>query len=289
MTFKVLYNGEKFNLPNSMRVLSEYQDDSMKCESIPTLSHLKLIRISTKKNPDLNYKLFVGVMLTKYDTIIIIYGEYFENRPYQCGLFHYIEVPKSEMIEFDEQPSNFILDVGDNSCAILFKRGAIVIGITPDFYGHLDDFEVDKHNELEYRKSYLSIHQIDFIPKVVQILFDYLRSIDKKMTLSVEKYDNVCCDDVCCDDDCCNDYCDIILGFPFVYRDSSGEIQSETTDKITIRVLDGKIEIFYEMNGITACHVVDSAFSDLHKIQTHEENDILYLKITYDRFPEEDD
>jgi hypothetical protein len=49
MTFKVLYNGEKYNLPNSMQVLSEYQDDSMKCESIPTLSHLKLIQISTKK------------------------------------------------------------------------------------------------------------------------------------------------------------------------------------------------------------------------------------------------
>jgi hypothetical protein len=274
MTFKVLYNGEKYELQYSMRVLSEYQDDSMKCESIPTLSHLKLIRISTKKNPDLNYKLFVGVMPTKYNTIIIIYGEYFENRPYQCGLFHYIEVPKSEMIEFDEQPSNFILDVGDNSCAILFKRGAIVIGITPDFYGHLDDFEVDKRDELEYREPYLSIHHIYFIRKITELLFDGPPSIDKKMTLSVEKYE---------------DHCEICLCFPFVCRDSSGEIQSETTDKITICISDEEIEIFYVMNRITACHVVDSAFSDLHKIQTREENDILYLKITYDRFPEEDD
>jgi hypothetical protein len=269
MTYTVLYEKKTYELPYSMRVLSEYQD-----ESIPMLSHLELIRISTKKNPDLNYKLFVGVMPTKYDTIIIIYGEYFENRPYQYGLFHYMEAPKSEMIEFDEQPSNFIFDVGGNSCAILFKRGAIVIGITPDFYGYLEDFWVDKCDELEYRKPYLSIHHIDFIRKITELLFDGPPSIDKKMTLSVEKDD---------------DHCQICLSFPFVCRDSSGEIQSETTDKITICVSDEGIEIFYVMNRITACLVVDSAFSDLHTIHTHEENDILYIKIPYNRFPEEDD
>jgi hypothetical protein len=178
------------------------------------------------------------------------------------------------MIDFDEQSSNFILDVGNNSCAILFKRGLIVISITPDFYIYLDEFKVDKHNELEYSKPYLSIQPIDFIKKITDFLFDGPPSIDKKMTLSVEKYE---------------DYCEICLCFPFVCRDSSGEIQSETTDKITICISDEEIEIFYVMNRITACHVVDSAFSDLHKIQTREENDILYLKITYDRFPEEDD
>jgi len=269
MTYTVLYETKKYELPISMRVLSEYQD-----ESIPMLSYLEFIRISTKKNPDLNYKLFVGVMPTKYDIIIIIYGEYFENRPYQCGLFHYMEVPKSEMIEFDEQPSNFIFDVGGNSCAILFKIGAIVIGITPDFYGHLEYFCVDKSNELEYDKPYLSIHQIDFIRKITELLFDSPPSIDKKMSLSVEKDD---------------DHCEICLSFPFVCRDSSGEIQSETTDEITICVSDEGIEIFYVMNRINACHVVDSAFSDLHKIHIHEEKNILYIKITYDRFPQEDD
>ena len=273
MAVTVFYKEELYDLPESLRDLCEYQNGE--CTYIPpTLSHLKLIQISTEENPDLRYKLFVGVMPTKYDTIIIIYGEYFENHPYQYGLFHYIEVPKSELFEFDEQSSNFILDVENNSCAILLKREVIVIGITPDFYGHLENYEFDKCNELEYLKPYLSILRIDFIQKITELLFVGPPSIDKKMTLSVKKCDGIC---------------EICLCFPFVCCDSSDKIQSETTHKIFIDVSHCEIEILYVMNRITARHVVDSDFMDSHNTRTHEENDILYLKITYDRFPEEDD
>lgn len=277
MTFRVFYNGEQYELPDSMRCLNK--DDSMKTFDL-TLSHLEIVDISTDENPFLRYKLFVGVMPTTGTTRIIIYGEYFGNNPYEYGSFHYIEVSESEMIEFDEKPSIFILDVENNSCAIILNEEVIVIGITADFKEYLEFNEVDEWDECEYCKPYLSIKRIDFIRSITDFPFDR-SSIDSRssfnehMTTRVEKDDDVC---------------KIILCFTCVCR-SSKKIHSETINEITISFSNEQIRITYAMNTTTyERYMLDgTGYNDFPTIRTDERNAKFYRETTYILFPKEDD
>lgn len=276
MTVSVIYNEEQYELPDSMGCLNEYQDDAgwhLK------LSHLKFVNISTDENPYLRYKLFVGVMPTTGNTRIIIYGEYFDGRPYSYGLFHYMEVDESEFIEFNDQPSKFILDVGNNSCTIVLKSELIVIGITPDFQDFLHEdentIEVD-----EYEEDYLFIKRIDFIRDITNLTFDRSSidgrpSFDECMTSRVEKDGGGC---------------KIVLHFTCVCR-SSKKIHSETTNEITISFSNEQIRITYAMNTTTyERYMLDATgYNDFPTILTDERNAEFYREITYDRFPEEDD
>lgn len=279
MTVPVFYNKQQYELPDSMRSLNEYQDDSMKERFYGRwhlkLSHLKIVDISTEENPYLSYKIFVGVMPTTRNTRIIIYGEYFENRPYEYGSFHYIEVDESKFIKFDDQSSKFILDVGNNSCAILLKSEIIVIGITPEFqdFLHEDENTIDVD---EYDEDYLSIKRIDFIHDITDLLFDDrpFQLSDEHMTSRVEK----------------NDGCKIELCFTCVCSYSK-KIHSETTNNITIYISNEQIRISHDMKTTTYERYIVGAtgYNDRPTILTDERNATFHREITYDRFPEEDD
>jgi len=280
MTFRVFYNGEQYELPDSMRCLNEYQDDSMKTFDgkwtyILTLSYLEFVDISTDKNRFLRYKLFVGVMPITGNTRIIIYGEYFWNRPYEYGSFHYIEVDESEMIKFDDQPSIFILDVGNNSCAIILKEEVIVICITADFKEYLEFDEVDEWDECEYCESYLSIKRINFIRGITDFPFDRSSidgrpSFDERMTSRVEKNDGGCKIELC-----------------FTCVCSS----SKTMNEISISFSNEQIRITYAMNTTTyERYMLDgTGYNDFPTILTDERNVKFDREIRYDLFPEEDD
>ncbi len=280
MAFRVFYSGEQYELPDSMRCLNEYQDDSMKIFDgkwtyILTLSYLEFVDISTEKNRFLRYKLFVGVMPISGNTRIIIYGEYFGNRPYEYGSFHYIEVDESEMIKFDDQPSIFILDVGNNSFAIILNEEVIVICITTDFKKYLEFNEVDEWDECEYCEPYLSIKRIDFIRSITDFPFDRSLidgspSFDERMTSRVEKNDGGCKIELC---------------FTCVCR------SSETTNEITISFSNEQIRITYAMNTTTyERYMLDgTGYNDFPTIRTDERNVKFDREIRYDLFPEEDD
>lgn len=277
MSVSVYDSGKEYELPESMRFLREYQDDSMKTFDgkwtyVPTLSHLKIVDISSGYDSCWKYKIFVGAMPTKHNTIIIIYGEYYEWSslcPYHYGSFHHIEVPESEMID--------LLDIGNNTCAILLKGELIVIGITPEFKEYIED-EID--DDGEYDEPYLSILRVDLIRKITDFPFDRSSidgrpSFDKSMTSRLEKKD---------------DGCEIVLCFTCVCS-SSNEIHSETTNEITISFSNEQIRISYEMNTTTyERNILDGTeYNDFPTIRTNEKNDSFYREITYDLFPEEDD
>ena len=278
MTVSVFYNGEQYELPESMRFLCEYQDSSMKTFDgkwtyILTLSHLKIVDVLSGYDSCWKYKIFVGTIPTKHNTIIIIYGEYYEwssLRPYLYDSFHHIEVPESEMID--------LLDIGNNSCAILLKGEVIVIGITPEFKEYIED-EID--DDGEYDEPYLSILRIEFSRKITDFPFDRSSidgrpSFDKSITLRDEKNDD--------------GGCEIVLCFTCVCS-YSNEIHSETTNEITISFSNEQIRISYEMNTTTyERNVLDGTeYNDFPTIRTNEKNDSFYREITYDLFPEEDD
>jgi len=278
MTVSVFYNKEQYELPNSMECLKKYQTDSMKtfhAELHLKLSHLEIVDISTEENPYLSYKIFVGVMPTTRNTRIIIYGEYFENRPYEYGSFNYIEVDESKFIEFDDQSSKFILDVGNNSCAILLNSELILIGITPEFqdFLHEDENIIDVD---EYNEDYLFIKRIDFICDITDLSFDdnSFQLSDEHMTSRVEK----------------DDGCKIELCFTCVCHYSKKKY-TETTNKITISFSNEQIRISYVMKTTTYEHfIVDgTGYHDRPKKQTDERNATFHREITYDRFPEEGD
>ena len=284
MTVSVFYNGKEYILPESIERFDEYQDDSMKTYDEGwtyrlTLSHLKIVDISTDENPYLRYKLFVGIMPTNRDTKIIIYGEYFIDRPYRHGSFHYIEVPESEMIDFDRINSKFILDIGNNSCAILLKDEVIVIGITTDFQEYLEPEEVDDYDEDIYGEPYLSIIRINLVRDITDFPFDRSSvdgrlSVDKRITSNVEKDDS--CYEVC--------FC-----FTCVCS-SSDKIHSKTKNEITITLSDEQIRIRYDMDTTTYDHymLAGTEYNDFPTMRTHQKNDCFHDEITYERFPEED-
>lgn len=101
MSFTVFYNGKEYKLPESMRCLSEYQDDSIKSHGMPTLSQVKIVEMLIHgEECGLPYKTFIGVMPTNRNLKIIIVGEYFLSYPSDYGSFRHIEVPNSEMTNF---------------------------------------------------------------------------------------------------------------------------------------------------------------------------------------------
>lgn len=291
-TVSIGFDGNQYELPNSMSHFNEYQDSSMKTfnrsgPDILTLSHLKIVDISTDENPYLRYKLFVGIMPTirRRGTRIIIFGEYFINRPYRYNSFNYIEVPESEIIDL----YNPILDIGNNLCAILLKKELIVIGITPDFQEYLEPEEVDDWDESEYGKPYLSVTRFNFIYDITDFPFDRSSidghplidghpSFEEDMTSSFEN-----------DDD---GGCKINLYFTKVCRvrfRSSIEIHSKTENQITIYISNKEIRIEYIRDTTTYDrYIVDGEYNDFPRIRTDEESDYFSREITYPRFLKEE-
>lgn len=269
------YNNQKYKLPHSMCHLLEHQTESLRTvyqnEELITLSHLEIIAASTELFEFTNYYLFIGVADTGDDTIMIIYGEYADRRdfgPFEHGSFNYIQVCKSEMIEFGDQPSNFILQVGKNLCAIVLKSELIVIGITPEFLQNLDDPDDD-----DYVEPFLFINRIKYERKITDFPFDS-PSFDEEMTSSVKK-----------DDDC---GCEIGLRFTCVCR-SSEIIHSETMNRITISFSDKQIRITYDMNTTTYVHYVSGGeYNDEPTMSTHERHNVFNRETTIILFPEED-
>jgi hypothetical protein len=209
---------------------------------------------------------------------MIIYGEYSYRRdfgPFEHCSFNYIQVCKSEMIEFGDQPSNefgdqpsnFILQVGKNLCAIVLKSELIVIGIKPEFLQNLDDPDDD-----DYVEPFLFITHIKYERKIIDFPFDS-PSFDEEMTSSVKK-----------DDD---GGCEIGLRFTCVCRDSSTEeIHSETMNEITIDFTNGQIRITYDMKTTAYVHYVSG---DEPTMSTDERDHVFKHETTIDLFPEEDE
>jgi len=265
------YNNQKYELPHSMRHLLEYQMESLRTvyrnEELITLSHLEIIAASTERFEFTNYYLFIGIADTGDGTIMIIYGEYSDRRgfgPFEHGSFNYIQVCKSEMIEFGDQPSNFILQVGKNLCAIVLKSELIVIGIKPEFLENLDDPDDD-----DYDEPFLFITHIKYERKIIDFPFDS-PSFDEKMTSSVKKDDDGVCE----------------IGLCFTCVCSS----SETMNRITISFSDEQIRITYDMNTTTyERYVSGGEYNDEPTISTQERHNLFNRETTIILFPEGDD
>lgn len=271
------YNNQKYELPHSMCHLLEHQTESLRTvylnEELITLSHLEIIAASTELFEFTNYYLFIGVADTGDDTIIIIYGEYADRRdfgPFEHGSFNYIQVCKSEMIEFGDQPSNFILQVGKNLCAIVLKSELIVIGITPDFLQNLDD-----PNDDDYDEPFLFINRIKYERKITD--FPLVRSsicgpvsFDEIITSGVKKND---------------DGCEIVLYFTWVCSNSW-----ETTNEITIYFSDEQIKISYDMKTTTyEQYVSNGEYNDVPTMSTDKRHNVFNRETIIDLFPEEED
>jgi hypothetical protein len=274
MTVSVFYKGKPYELPESMRCLGEHQDDSMKTDDdgiyidALQLSHLEFINVSNGQGHSTNYSLFVGVADTVRDSIIIIYGEYdssYDFGPYKHGSFNYIEVPKSEMIEFDDQPSKFILQVGKHLCAIVLKSELIVIGITQDFLEDLDEPLFDD----DYDEPFSFFKRIEYERKITD--FPFVRSsIGGRLTSGVEKKD---------------DGCEIVLCFDWVCRNSL-----ETMNEITISFLDEQIKISYDMKTTTyEQYVSGGEYNDDPTMSTDKREIVFNRETIIDLFSEEED
>jgi hypothetical protein len=280
-------NGDRngYNLPNSIRWLTDCQDSSMKYNGSPTLSHVKIVEILIHgEEYRLPYKLFIGVMPTNRDSKIIIVGEYLVDDPYEYGSFCHIEVPNSEMFDFvcdsDREPFD-ILHLENNTYAILLKTGIIIIGITPAFQKYLDEnLQFDDGN---YNNSYLYVERFNFVRDITDSPFNRssidccdLR-FDETMNSSLEKNDGgsrisldftrTC---MCSDDDCLTN------------------LHWKTENHIWIDISNEKIRIQYTRCTTTYdSYILDGHFNDHPRIQTDEKDDNFRHKITYDRFPED--
>ena len=291
MVYTVFYKEESYQLPESMRCLGEYQDDSMKYRGNLTLSHVKIVEILIRgEECGLPYKLFIGVMPTNRNSKIIIVGEYFLSYPSDYGSFRHIEVPNSEMTNLVCDPDSDeefldvnIFDLESNMCAILLKKEVIIIGITPAFQNYLDENgELDEGN---YDNSYLFMRSFSFGRDMTESPFDMssipCRSLtfDEEMTSRAEK-----------NDDCSR----ISLDFTHTCRCSNGSCRTrlhwKTENSLWIDISNEEIRIHYTRCSTTYDRrVIDGHFNDRPTIRTEEEDDDFHYEITYDRFPEEDD
>ena len=195
-----------------------------------------------------------------------------------------MEVDESKFIELNDQPSKFILDVGNNSCTIVLKGELIVIGITPDFQDFLQEETIDLG---EYNADYLSsierifIKRINFIRDITDLSFYYDSSdhlfqlSDEHTTSRVEKNDGGCKIDLC---------------FTCVCHYSKKKY-TETTNKITIYISNEQIRICHEMKTTTYEHsfVGVTGYNDFPTKQTDKKNATFYHGTTIDLFSEEDD
>jgi hypothetical protein len=280
MTFSIFYNGKEYELPESMRFLSEYQDDSMKIYGFLTLSHVKIVEILIRgEEYGLPYKLFIGVMPTNRNSKMIIFGEYFRDSPYEYGSFRHIEVPNSEMIDFVCDSESFdidILDLKNNTYAILLKTGVIIIGITPAFQKYLDENGDD--DDGYYDNSYLYVECFNFVRDITYSPFNrssidcYDLIFDEEMTSRSEKNDGgsrICLDFTrtcrCSDDDCLT------------------KLHWKTENSIWIDISNEEIGIEYTRNTTTYDrYIVDGTeYNDFPTIQTDEKDDNFHHEITY--------
>jgi hypothetical protein len=300
MTFFVYDRKSRYELPESMMWLNDYQDSSMKVRGDLTLSHVKIVEMLIRgEEYRLPYKLFIGVMPTNRNSKIIIIGEYFLDHPSDYGSFRDIEVPNSEMINFicdsdsdsDSADSDSgleyfnieILELENNTYAILLKTGVIIIGITPTFQEYLEEnLQID---DGDYNDSYLCVERFNFVRDITDSPFDrssidcnHLR-FDETMTSSFEKNDGVsriCLDFTricrCSDDDC------------------RTKLHWKTGNHIWIDISNGEIKIVYSRNTTTYDrYISDGHFNDRPTMRTEEKDDNFHHNIRYKLFQKEDD
>ena len=275
-------DNHEYKLPNSMRFLNEHH--SMKYRGSPILSQVKIFgMLIDGEEYTFPYKIFIGVMRTNRESNIIIFGEYYLNNPYDYGSFHHIEVFDSERIDSDRESFD-ILNLENNTYAILLKTEVIIIGITPTFQKYLDENEDD--DDGDYDNRYLYVKRFDFVSDITNSPFDTPiidcrdRRIDKKMTSRVEKHDDnnstirlsFCCVCSCYDDDCRTKSHWSTENYLMIYI-SNEEIKIDDRRYITI-------------NDIC---VVDGEYNDFPTIRNFETNDSRYHEITYElSFPEDE-
>lgn len=291
MTFSVYDSNIGYELHESMRFLSEYQDDSMKYRGSLKLSQVNIIEMLIRgEEYRLPYKLFIGVMATNRNSNIIIVGEYFLDSPSDNGLFHHIEVPDSEMIDSDsesdpesDRKSFDILHLQNNTYAILLKTGVIIIGITLTFQEYLEEnLQID---DGDYDDSYLCVERFNFVRDITDSPFN--RSsidccdliFDEEMNSSLKKNDGgsrISLDFTrtcrCSDDDC------------------PTKLHWETGNHIWIDISNEEIEIVYSMRTTTYDrYITDGHFNDRPTMQTEEKDDNFHHNIKYKLFQKEDD
>lgn len=289
MTFQVYYyksdgNGDRngYELPNSMSLLIDYQDSSMKYHGRPTLSYVNIFRMLIGgEEYTLPYKLFIGVMPTNRCSKIIIVGEYFRDNPSEQSSFYHIEVPNSEMIDFvcdsdSDRESLDILHLQNNTYAILLKTGVIIIGITPTFQKYLDE-NVD-YDDGDYDDSYLYVKRFNFVRDITDSPFDTPITnccdmrVEEDMTSSVEKNDD--------------DHSTIRLAFSCVCSCSDADCLTKshwnTENCIWIYISNEEIRIDDRryININERC-VVDGEYNDRPKIRNFEKNDRFHHETTY--------
>jgi hypothetical protein len=284
MTFFVYDSIREYELPESMRFLSEYQDDSMKFHGSPTLSQVKIVEMLIRgEEYGLTYKLFIGVMPTNRNSNIIIVGEYFLDSPYEYGSFHHIEVPDSEIIDSDpdsdsesDRKSFDILHLQNNTYAILLKTGVIIIGITPTFQEYLE--ENVAYDGGDYDDSYLYVKRFNFVRDITDSSFDTpildcnrLR-FEEHMTSSVEKNDD--------------DHSTIRLAFSCVCSCSEPDCltkshwNTETDICIYISKEEIRIDDSRYIHSNERC-VVDGEYNDRPTTRNFENDDSFHHETTY--------
>lgn len=293
MRFYVCDRKKGYQLPNSLSWLNYCQDTLMKYRE-KTILFEKVNIFDMWINGgeySLPYKIFIGVMRTNRNSKIIIVGEYFRDNPSEQRSFYHIEVPDSEIIDFvcdsDSEPDSDrkslnILHLQNNTYAVLFKTGVIIIGITPTFQNYLEE-NVD-YDEGNYNDSYLYMKRFDFVRDITNSPFNtpiiHCRSsIDKQMTSRVEKYDDnnsMICLNFSCVCSCSNSDC-------------LTETHWSTENCIRIYISNKEIKIV-DSRYITTNErcVVDGEYNDRPTIRDFEENDSRYHETTYPLFPEDE-
>lgn len=293
MVYTVFYNGTEYELPQSLRLLNDHQDDSMKSHGMPTLSQVKIFEILVRgEEYGLTYKTFIGVMPTNRNSNIIIVGEYSLDYPSDYGSFHHIEVPDSEMIDFvcdpdsdseSDRKSFDILHLQNNTYAILLKTGVIIIGITPTFQNYLE--ENVAYDGGDYDDSYLYVKRFNFVRDITDSPFDTpilncnrLR-FEEDMTSSVEKNDDnhstirlaFSCVCSCSDTDCL----------------TKSHWNTETDIYIYISNEEIRIDDSRYIHSNERC-VVDGEYNDRPMIRNFEKDDSFHDETTYLLFPKDE-
>jgi len=289
MTFTVFTDDNGYQLPDSMRFLCEYQDDSMKYRGSPKLSQVNIYGILIDgEEYSFPYKIFLGVMPTNRNSKIIIAGEYFLDYPSDYGSFHHIEVFDSERIDSDKESFDIldILNLQNNKYVILLKTGVIIISITPAFQEYLD--ENRDYDEGDYDNSYLYVKRFDFVRDITNSPFDTPiidccdTRIDKEMTSRVEKHD---------DDD---NNSMIRLSFRCVCSCSDDHCRTKshwsTENCLMIYISNEEIKIDDRRYiTINETCVVDGEYNDFPTIRNFETNDHSYHETRYElTFPEDE-
>ena len=228
----VFYNKEEFKLPRSM-----IEFDGMQLHSINSIDILQ------ENNQNSGYKILICVLIQDDDyRIHIIYGVCYNNYPndYPKEDFHCITIHKSEMIEFDDHDTRFILDVGLNSCAILLKTQLIVIDTDPEFISHLDMFG----EGFDYQDNCLFTNHIQFISEITE--FPCNKS-NERISLRVE-----------------NDDISLIIYLLFTYGNHS-------SNTIRISISNEQIKLEYTITKKTIFTNVSYEYNDYPLYRTDEE------------------